>query len=81
MTPVFVMNLIIFTNSNPEWCIDDIFLDELTTMVQIKMRSIKRNGRKYECRESDCVRGRYAASFSANWDIVKLDCGLGGRLV
>ena len=36
---------------------------------------------KYECRESDCVRGRYAASFSANWDVVKLVCRIGGRLV
>ena len=45
------------------------------------MRSIKRNGRKYECRESDCVRGRYAASFSANWDVLKLVCRIGGRLV
>ena len=34
-----------------------------------------------DCRESDCVRGRYAASFSANWDVVELDCELGGRLV
>ena len=81
MKPEIVMDFFIFPNSNPECCIDDVFLDELITMVQIKMRSLKRNGRKYECRESDCVRGRYAASFSANWDVVKLVCRIGGRLV
>ena len=41
MKPEIVMDFFIFPNSNPEWCIDDVFLDELTTMVQIKMRSIK----------------------------------------